>query len=247
MANYELPHSFTLNHTGENIAQAQSAGSSHPVQHPEDLDIGITRCIDATCGSTSTQPTLVPPAGRHANNYALEQHASKARHKSFLCTCTTKFVRLATLNRHIAAQAGPKHHCDYCDDNKSFARPDKLIDHLRASHKFGEKAIARIRGQGDDQPGNLGRGIPITTAADLALPATISAGNEAALGDVVMGQAGSSAGPAGFFDGDLNDFPSFNVEEFQPLSTSMDYPWLDAAGEFAGVDEDLDSFMNNNF
>lgn len=182
----------------------------------------------------------------HPNNYALEQHASKARHKAFLCTCTTKFVRLATLNRHIAAQAGPKHHCDYCDDNKGFARSDKLIDHLRASHKFGEKAIARIRGQGGDQPGNLGLGVPMATTADLALPATTSAGHDAALDHVMIHQAGPSAGPADFFDGGLNNFHSLNAEEFQPFNAVMDYPWLDAAGAFTGVDEDLDSFMVNN-
>ena len=102
--------------------------------------------MQATHALTSAHPTPVLSAGPHTGtNYALEKHASKERHKAFMCTCTIKFPRLATLNSHIAAQAGPRHYCIYCDDDKAFAPEDKLIDHLRGSHKFGEQAVAQSR------------------------------------------------------------------------------------------------------
>lgn len=198
------------------------------------------------------------------NNYSLEQHAAKERHKAFLCTCTTKFVRLATLNRHIAAQAGPKHHCTYCDDNKGFARQDKLIDHLRASHKFGDKAIAEFRRKARAQPQVNVNASPAAATTGTALPVSTSAGHTAVLGGTV-GQAGYSAGPsvglAGVVDGGLADFPMFNAAEIQPFGSVDDYPLFDGAedlmdfdfsgidftgADFTGFNGDLDMFGMGN-
>lgn len=173
------------------------------------------------------------------NNYALEKHAAKERHKAFLCTCTTGFVRLATLNRHIEAQAEPKYHCIYCDSGKGFAREDKLIDHLRASHKFGKKAIAQIRSQTRAQRKGNGRASPAVAAIGAELPISTSAGYDAAPGGA-PGQAGNSAGPstgpASVVHGGLPDFAMFSATDLQPFGSVQDYPWTGAAGDFADFD-----------
>lgn len=178
------------------------------------------------------------------NNHALEQHAAKKRHKAFQCTCTTKFVRLATLTRHIAAQAGPKHHCTYCDNKKGLARQDKLIDHLRASHKFGDQAIAQFRSQARAQPQVNGHASSAAATTGTALPVSTSAGFDAVPGGTV-GQAGysdgPSDGPAGIVDGGLPDFPMFSIAEIQPFGSVEDYPLYDGTKnlmdlEFSGID-----------
>lgn len=53
MANYQPPHNFTPDHRGENNVGAQSAGSSHPVQHAQGV-------MDGT--SAHPLPTQVPLA-----------------------------------------------------------------------------------------------------------------------------------------------------------------------------------------
>lgn len=173
------------------------------------------------------------------NNYALEKHAAKERHKAFLCTCNTKFVRLATLNRHIAAQAGLKNYCDYCDNNKGFAREDKLIDHLRASHKFGENAIAQFRSQARAQPKANGRASSTVATPGAGLPVSTSAGCGAAP-DGIAAQAGyptvPAVGPAGIFDSGLVDFPMVSVAELQASGAVDDYSWVGATEDFAGFD-----------
>lgn len=42
MSNYQPPHNFTPNHRGENNIGAQSAGSSHPVQHAQGVMHGTS-------------------------------------------------------------------------------------------------------------------------------------------------------------------------------------------------------------
>lgn len=176
----------------------------------------------------------------YPNNYALERHAAKERHKAFLCTCTTTFVRLATLNRHIAAQAGPHYYCDYCDDNKGFAREDKLIDHLRASHRFGENAIAHFRSHARVQVQGNGHAPPTVATTGADQPVSTSAGHHAGSGAVSVGQAvfsaGTSSGPSGSFDGGMNNFPVFSAAELQPFAPVEDYSWLGAAEDFTGFD-----------
>lgn len=156
-----------------------------------------------------------------------------------MCTCGTKFVRLATLNRHIAAQAGPKHQCTYCDGNRGFAREDKLIDHLRVSHKFGENAIAQFRSQARAQPKVNGHTSSTVATPGAGLPVSTFAGCDAAPGGIGAQagySAGPAAGPAGIFDGSLADFPMFSTAEFQPSAPVEDYSWLGAAEDFAGFD-----------
>lgn len=176
---------------------------------------------------------------KYPNNYSLEKHAAKERHKSFLCTCTTGFGRLATLNRHIEAQTSPKHHCTYCDDNKGFAREDKLVDHLRASHKFGDKAIAQFRSQARSQRDGNEYASPAAATTGVALSVSVSAGHDAAPGGI-LGQAENSAGPsavpAGIVHGGLADFAMFSAADLQPLGSVQDYSWAGAAVDFAGVD-----------
>lgn len=144
------------------------------------------------------------------------------------------------MNRHIATQAGPKHHCTYCDGNKGFAREDKLIDHLRASHKFGDKAIAQFRSQARAQPNGNGHAFPAVATAGASLPVSTSAGYDAAPGDIVLGGAGYSAGPSGdpsgVFNGSIADFPVFSAADLQPFESVEDYSWLGAAENFADFD-----------
>ncbi|KAK7698644.1 hypothetical protein SLS64_012383 [Diaporthe eres] len=272
MSDYQPPHNFTPNHRGENNIGAQSEGSSHPVQpaqgvidgtpaHPLPTHTPAAKEADGDAGRTPHARINFNPAHTcaackqtHPNNYALERHAAKERHKAFLCTCTTKFVRLATLNRHIAAQAGPKHNCIYCDGNKGFAREDKLIDHLRASHKFGDNAIAQFRSQARAQPKGNGCASPTVAATGTALPVSTAAGYDAAPGGISLGGAGYSAGPStvpsGIFNGGITGFPMFSAADNQPFGPVEDYSWLGATEDFmdfdftgidfAGVDVDVD-------
>lgn len=69
-----------------------------------------------------------------------------------------------------------KHHFDCCDDKKGFARGGHRLDHLRAGHKFGEEAFARIRGQSGARPGDVSRDLLEAITADLALPVSAFAG-----------------------------------------------------------------------
>lgn len=196
------------------------------------------------------------------NNFALERHASKERHKAFLCTCTTGFGRLGSLNRHIAVQAGPKHHCDYCDDNKGFARSDKLIDHLKASHNFGEKVIAQFRIQARTEPKGKGPVSSAVVTTTINLPISTSAGYNAVPGGLIDQagySAGPSAGPASIVDGGLDGFSTSSAADVQPFVFDQDYPAEDLAGfdfndidltgfDFSGVDWDMDmTGMNNTF
>lgn len=146
---------------------------------------------------------------------------------------------MGSLKRHITAQDGPKYYCDYCDGNKSFAREDKFIDHLRASHKFGDKAIAQFRTQARAQ--SKGNGNTSTVSATgTGQPVSTSAGNDAGSGVASMGQmaysADTSAGSSGGVDGVMNDFPMFSAAGLQPFAPVEDYSWIDAAGDFAGFD-----------
>ncbi|KAI3401451.1 hypothetical protein diail_10885 [Diaporthe ilicicola] len=240
MASYQPAPNSTLGHTSQNSNETQSASPSHHTQyvegvkdniwaHPLSTEIlaaqeaeapeGLLNSFDPTSSNGHSRVDFNPTHTCAAqacketfpNNYALEQHATKAHHKSFLCTCTTKFVRLSTLNRHIAAQTGPKHLFVYCDLNKGFAREDKLFDHLRAAHKFGESAIAQIRGKDRNPAQDGGRAPPTVTTADFAVPVSTPAGYPDGTGGVTLGQIGHttapSAGPAWVFDGNFTGFP----------------------------------------
>lgn len=174
------------------------------------------------------------------NNYTLERHAAKERHKAFLCSCGTAFGRLGSLNRHVTAKDRPKHYCDYCDSNKGFAREDKLIDHLRASHKFGEKAIAQVRSQARVQLQSNNLAPPTVATTGTGQPVSTSAGYDAGSGAVSMGQvvfsAGTSAGLSGSFDAGINEFTMSSAVELQPSAPVEDYSWIGAAEDFASFD-----------
>lgn len=192
--------------------------------------------------------------GTAPNNYALERHASQKRHKAFLCNCTMEFVRLSTLNRHIAALAGPKHHCNYCDDNRSFAREDKLIDHLRASHKFGEKAIAQVRRQARSRSGVKGLASSTTTTPGTSLTVSTSAGHQAALDVTGAGlqdlsgySTGPSADPIGIFHHGVVDHSGFNDAGLQPFSTAGHQPLAGASGDVAGFNVFGGGFHGDHF
>lgn len=183
-----------------------------------------------------------------SNNYSLEKHAKKESHKAFLCTCTTGFVRLAILNRHIAAKAGPKHHCTYCDDSKGFAREDKLVDHLRGSHKFGDDAIAQFRDRVRSRRDGNGQASPAAATTGTALPVSAAAGNDATPGGI-SGQTGYSTGlstaPASVVHGGVADFPMLSAAGLQPSGPVEDYSWTGAAENLAGFDfsgVDFDGF-----
>lgn len=188
------------------------------------------------------------------NNYALERHASQKRHKAFLCNCTMEFVRLSTLNRHIAAQAGPKHHCSYCDDNRGFMREDKLIDHLRASHKFGEKAITQFRGQARSQSGVNGLASSTATMPGTSLTVSTSTGHQAAL-DVAAADlqglpgysTGPSADPIGVFHRGVVDQFTFNDAGLQPSSTAGHHPLAGTSGDVAGINVFGGGFHGDHF
>lgn len=211
------------------LSYAKSLGH----RHFNSLDRGHARFSFNPTHTCATCKETAP------NNYKLERHASQERHKAFLCNCTMKFIRLSTLNRHIAAQAGPKHHCSYCDDNRGFAREDKLIDHLRASHKFGEKVIAQFRCQARSQSGVSGRASAATTA-DTVLPALTSTGDNAAPDVTAAGlqglpgySAGPSTGPIGVFHDGVVDHSAYSDAGPQPFSTAGHYPLAGASGDVA--------------
>lgn len=154
------------------------------------------------------------------------------------------------MNRHIVAQAGPKHYCTYCDSNKGFAREDKLIDHLRASHKFGDRAIAQFRSQARSQTNGDGHASSTVATTSAGLPVSTSAGCGFAPGGIAAQagySAGPAAGPAGIFDVGLVDFPMFSAAELQPFAPMEDYSWMGAAEDLAGFDFSGIDFSGVNF
>ncbi|KAL1858015.1 hypothetical protein Daus18300_010127 [Diaporthe australafricana] len=223
MASYQHPRNPSLGHVSEDNAATQSAGPSHPTSTYHVNGVNDSTLAHLPINQISQGPEAWAYTG-------------------------TEFVRLSTLNRHIAAQAGPKHHCKYCDDNRAFAREDKLVDHLRAVHKFGANAVAEIRAQGRHQPQESGRTHPTVTTVDFAVPMSTPAGHSDAPDGAPAGQTGSNAGlsagvgltsfpmfQADFIagpssglawvpQGDLTNFPKLNAAGIQSFSAAEDYP-----------------------
>lgn len=181
----------------------------------------------------------------YPNNHALEKHAANERrqaprkpHQAFLCTCGADFGRLGSLDRHITAQDGPKYYCDYCDDSKGFARLDKLVDHLRDTHKFGDKAIALARNQARVQSDGSGHPPFRDAATGTALPVSTSVAHDAAMEGISQTgySAGPPAGPTGSLDGGLAEFNMSSAAEFQGFGAVDDYSRIAATEDFVGFD-----------
>lgn len=76
-------------------------------------------------------------------NYQLEQHATKDGHRSYACTCSKAFTKLATLNSHIYEnRPRPQHKCSLC--GKVFYRTDKISDHLLFFHKISRDPVKHL-------------------------------------------------------------------------------------------------------
>lgn len=81
--------------------------------------------IAHTCSACSTS---------FPNNYQLEQHATKSKHKAYLCTCRKAFTKLSALRRHFEESTPARgHQCPLCDNY--FKRPGHVEQHLRLVHK----------------------------------------------------------------------------------------------------------------
>lgn len=128
----------------------------------------------------------------------------------------------------------------YCDGNKGFAREDKLIDHLRASHKFGDNAIAQFRSQARAQPNDNGHATPVVATAGTALPVSTSADYGAAPGGIALGDAGYPAGagfgPSGISDVGITGFPMSGAADIQPFGSVEDFSWISGDEDFMEID-----------
>lgn len=81
-------------------------------------------------------------------NRDLESHAKDSGHSAFFCSCNKSYNRLCSLIRHINGEAGVKvFACEWCDE-KTFSRLDKLRDHWKTFHKFGQRALDKMKNQG---------------------------------------------------------------------------------------------------
>ncbi|KAI2462887.1 hypothetical protein F4781DRAFT_162552 [Annulohypoxylon bovei var. microspora] len=74
--------------------------------------------------------------GIFSNATQLNKHAKDTSHKSYGCTCGTKFSRLDALTRHINSKSNeiPKYPCERCDNHQGmngFHRRDHLVQHMK--------------------------------------------------------------------------------------------------------------------
>lgn len=64
----------------------------------------------------------------------MEQHATKNKHKAYVCICGKSFAKLSALRRHIEESTqARKHKCPLCDNE--FKRPGHVEQHLRLIHE----------------------------------------------------------------------------------------------------------------
>lgn len=79
------------------------------------------------------------------NKYQLEQHATKTKHKAYVCTCGKGFTRLCALRRHnTEARQARKHQCPLCDHKCK--RTGHVEQHLRLIHRMSKNAIKKLLG-----------------------------------------------------------------------------------------------------
>lgn len=76
-------------------------------------------------------------------NNQLEQHATKNKHKAYICTCGKGFTKLSALRRHIEESTQAREHqCPLCDNK--FKRPGHVEQHLRLIHKKSNDVIKSL-------------------------------------------------------------------------------------------------------
>lgn len=98
------------------------------------------------------------------NNYQLEQHATKNKHKAYFCTCGKAFTKLTALKRHVEESTQAREHqCPLCD--KEFKRPGHVEQHLRLIHKKPKDVIKDLlSAQKLQQPQQLRQASTASTA-----------------------------------------------------------------------------------
>lgn len=81
----------------------------------------------------------------------MEQHATKNKHKAYVCICGKGFAKLSALRRHIEESTqARKYKCPLCDNE--FKRQGHVEQHLRLIHNKAKDAIKDLLGALKSQP-----------------------------------------------------------------------------------------------
>lgn len=88
-----------------------------------------------------------------SNNYQLEQHATKSKHKAYLCACGKAFTKLSALRRHFEESTQTRQHrCPHALCDNEFKRPGHVEQHLRLIHRMTKDAIKDILNAQKSEP-----------------------------------------------------------------------------------------------
>lgn len=98
----------------------------------------------------------------------MEQHATKNKHKAYVCTCGKAFTKLSALRRHFEESTQAREHqCPLCDNE--FKRPGHVEQHLRLVHKKPNDVIKDLLSAQKSQPP---QGTGEASTASAAVPMT---------------------------------------------------------------------------
>lgn len=152
-------------------------------------------------------------------NHQLERHASKSKHKAYLCTCRKGFTKSSALRRHIQESTQAREHkCPLCDHKCK--RPGHVEQHLRLIHKTSDDVIKDLLSTQKSEPR---QGPEQSSAASAAGPTTGSMVPQADPPVAIPG--GPWPGPTGISATAPADHPGS-----RPGDLSVFYPVLPGSG-----------------
>lgn len=153
-------------------------------------------------------------------NYQLEQHATKNKHKAYLCTCSKGFTKLSALRRHIQESTKVREHrCPLC--NHECKRPGHVEQHLRLVHKKSKDVIKNLLNTQKSEPRQEPEQMSAASAAASKTGSMVPQPSQP-----VVSPNGSWNGPIGFSTtAPVNSYPSF-----RPGYPSAFFPVLPGPG-----------------
>lgn len=152
-------------------------------------------------------------------NQQLERHATKNKHKAYLCTCRKGFTKSSALRRHIQESTQAREHrCPLCDHKCK--RTGHVEQHLRLIHKKPNNVIKNLL---STQKSETRRGPEKSSSASAAVPITGFMVPQADQPVVIPG--GPWPGPIGFSATTAADHPGS-----RPGDLSAFYPVIPGPG-----------------
>lgn len=127
-----------------------------------------------SCNQSQPAHTCATCFTSFPNNYQLEQHATKNKHKAYLCTCGKDFAKLSSLRRHVGESTQTRQHkCPHALCDNEFKRPGHVEQHLRLIHQMSKDTIKDLLSgqklqshQQPEQANTTSAAAPMTVAMD---------------------------------------------------------------------------------